>query len=450
MSKVKKLLAMLMAVVMTLGMSVTAFAATNNTGDIIVQGLVKENTKVEVYQILKADTNVNNWIVNDWARNYVTVEANKYVFQWENLYNNLPAKPDASIYWTKNTETGTTTFEELPLGAYLIKATSLVDGSVTVYSVMGADNTKYDETSHLMIGNDVTVYAKASTIPVGKEADDNFVAKGEEVTFTITTTFPSFTKEELGFTPAPVYKIVDTPTGLDITGVTSVTIGETPTSKYTIDDGDTDYTIDLSELIGTSNENAGKTVIVTYKAIVTADDGYSNTANAWKNDKEIGTGETEGFTASITVTKLGEGSETLAGAKFNVYKGDKETGTKLWFTGSNGVYSLAKSTDEGAIDVIETVTGGTVQVKGLDEGTYFFDEIEAPEGYSINSAGVTVTVSDKDAEGNLSLSETLTDTKLASLPSTGGIGTTIFTIGGCLIMIVAAGLFFATRRKAEK
>ena len=42
------------------------------------------------------------------------------------------------------------------------------------------------------------------------------------------------------------------------------------------------------------------------------------------------------------------------------------------------------------------------------------------------------------------------NTKLAALPSTGGIGTTIFTIGGCAIMIVAAGLFFATRRKAEK
>ena len=42
------------------------------------------------------------------------------------------------------------------------------------------------------------------------------------------------------------------------------------------------------------------------------------------------------------------------------------------------------------------------------------------------------------------------NTKLASLPETGGMGTTIFTIGGCLIMIVAAGLFFVTRRKAEK
>ncbi len=42
------------------------------------------------------------------------------------------------------------------------------------------------------------------------------------------------------------------------------------------------------------------------------------------------------------------------------------------------------------------------------------------------------------------------NTKLTNLPSTGGIGTTIFTIGGCLIMVVASGLFFASRRKSAK
>ena len=41
------------------------------------------------------------------------------------------------------------------------------------------------------------------------------------------------------------------------------------------------------------------------------------------------------------------------------------------------------------------------------------------------------------------------DTKLSSLPSTGGIGTTIFTIAGCVIMIAAAGLFFANRKKSD-
>lgn len=46
--------------------------------------------------------------------------------------------------------------------------------------------------------------------------------------------------------------------------------------------------------------------------------------------------------------------------------------------------------------------------------------------------------------------QNIPNTKLISLPSTGGIGTTIFTIGGCAIMIIAAGLYFASRRKTAK
>ena len=41
------------------------------------------------------------------------------------------------------------------------------------------------------------------------------------------------------------------------------------------------------------------------------------------------------------------------------------------------------------------------------------------------------------------------DSTLSALPSTGGIGTTIFTIGGCAIMIAAAFLFFASRKKND-
>ena len=42
------------------------------------------------------------------------------------------------------------------------------------------------------------------------------------------------------------------------------------------------------------------------------------------------------------------------------------------------------------------------------------------------------------------------NTKITELPATGGIGTTIFTIVGCGIMIAAAGLFFASRRKENR
>ena len=51
---------------------------------------------------------------------------------------------------------------------------------------------------------------------------------------------------------------------------------------------------------------------------------------------------------------------------------------------------------------------------------------------------------------DLNVAYKIENTKLSALPSTGGIGTTIFTIGGCALMIIAAGLYFATRRKNVK
>lgn len=248
--KAKKVLAMLMASAMIMGTSVTAFAATATTGDVTVKGLVKENTKVEIFKVVSADNNVNNWVVEDWAKDYVDInENNEYVFDWKELYAHLPetATEDAT------TSTGTATFDELALGGYVVKATSLVTGSVTVYNVMGTENYTYDETTHLMKGEDATVYAKNTTIPVDKSSDDNFIAKGQTVTFTVTTTFPSFTDEEMDLKPAPSYKLIDIPDGLKITGVTSVTIGDDTisgiTGAYDTTPGKEDnYVIDLSSV----------------------------------------------------------------------------------------------------------------------------------------------------------------------------------------------------------
>lgn len=62
---------------------------------------------------------------------------------------------------------------------------------------------------------------------------------------------------------------------------------------------------------------------------------------------------------------------------------------------------------------------------------------------------VTLTVNGDVATAKLYNEGQLNDTKLSALPSTGGIGTTIFTIAGCVIMIAAAGLFFASRKKSD-
>ena len=305
-----------------------------------------------------------------------------------------------------------------------------------------------------MQAKDVQLTAKSTGYIVDKSANDNFVARGQEVTFTITTTFPSF---EVADSTDNSFKIVDTPTGLDITGVTNITIGGAETEDYTTSEAnDGKYTIDLTNAIGTSNANAGKTVVVTYKAIVTADDGYSNTANAYRNDVDMGHGDEKGYTGDIVLTKYAEDGKTvLEGAEFKLYKATKND---VKAEGSNvsalsfikladGEYKLALEGEEGATETL-VATKGTLTVKGLDEGDYWFEETKAPEGYSINADGAAATVAE-NTTANVSVPTSLKDTKLSALPGTGGIGTTIFTIGGCLIMIIAAALFFASRKKQQ-
>ena len=68
------------------------------------------------------------------------------------------------------------------------------------------------------------------------------------------------------------------------------------------------------------------------------------------------------------------------------------------------------------------------------------------------TSDAVVTVKHKEENDSLADgtdSTNIQNTQISSLPSTGGMGTTIFTIGGCIIMITAAGLFFASRRKTS-
>ena len=116
---------------------------------------------------------------------------------------------------------------------------------------------------------------------------------------------------------------------------------------------------------------------------------------------------------------------------------------------SDGVYKVALDGEEGATTTL-VATNGTLKVTGLDEGNYEFKETKAPTGYSVNSENKAFTITANEEKEVTEDAGEFVNTKLSALPATGGIGTTIFTIVGCGIMIAAAGLFFASRRKENR
>ncbi len=484
MSKVKKLLAMLMAVVMTLGMSVTAFAA-NGTETITVSGLASTGTNhVTYYKILEPDVEeesgykfLDNVIIKKLD------EDGKVISNYTNAKEFLEAGVDnqkkslshedselgTAITPTVNSTTFTATVEA---GYYAVFITNTAEeGDPTIiYNSPMIVSVGYDKATPVTGGgyeyNAVpgsnSVVAKYTTIPIEKDADSETGEIGSTKTYTIETYIPSevtsfVLKDEL---TGATYK-KDSSTSVLIEGSENNIAADTVGYD---DDGNMIIT-----LTGYLNGNAGKKVTISYTVTVTAT--IVNNTVIPNDGKHTYTPATDRIdTGAIKLLKKGEGTDAngLADAKFVVYKkvdttpddGSYAT-TDMYLketTGDTKAYSWTPNIDEATRYTTQNAQGdtkGTILIEGLDVGTYWFKEVEAPSDYSINTTDVSATIdADNLTSANKPIADPaeveMTDTKLASLPSTGGIGTTIFTIGGCLIMIVAAGLFFATRRKAEK
>lgn len=236
--------------------------------------------------------------------------------------------------------------------------------------------------------------------------------------------------------------------------------------------------------------------------------GDPNTGNTWTDvndepDEAEGVNKKEDeetvYTYQLAFLKTGEEDDAqgLAGAQFGIYKdADCTQLIDVVTTNENG-YAVSTNVESGTYYVKELVapTGyslndnvypitanwdtatttstaaetereyttkqpsdDALQVGWIKNSTFYsFDEVgENTEGYQaayLESEKTTTTssetlVKNPDKVGGTALLEdAISNTKLSTLPGTGGIGTTIFTIGGIVIMITAAGLFFANRRK---
>lgn len=460
MKKIKKVLAMIMAMAMIMGLGLTANAA-NAKSTITITNLAGTGTNtVEYYKILEPDVkaesgykfvegvNVDGFAT---AKAFIEagVEAKKIALNSEKtvLGTKLTDGTVEGTTWTANVEAG--------LYAAFATNTSDKDEPVVTYTNPMILSVQYDKATENGEGYDYNVaatqdknavVAKFTSIPVektGQDADgDDVVEIGQKATYTIKTFMPSEVES---------FELKDTLTGATYDKETvKVTIGgedvELIEGMVTFDDAKNTMTINLSsKLVG----NEGKAVVVTYDVTITG--------TKVNNTVEYGDGKHEAdsnvtfYTGSIKLTKYEDAGKTpMAGAKFVVFK-KTEAGVQYAVVADGNIKSW--TADKAKATKLTTNEDGVIQVNGLNLGKYSFEEIEAPDGFTINTdkPEVEVTRENTTAQAQLKPAATsLNDTNIIGLPSTGGIGTTLFTIGGIVIMVAAAALYFANRKKTEK
>lgn len=140
----------------------------------------------------------------------------------------------------------------------------------------------------------------------------------------------------------------------------------------------------------------------------------------------------------------------LVGADFRLYKTVGETTYYAQFD-SNGLLTgwTTKATD-GGVTMTSNGTSALV-LNGLDAGTYYLEETKAPDGYNKLPTPVTVTIS---KEGVVSPAENgivyVSNNAGATLPSTGGMGTTLFYVIGGGLMVAAVVLLVTKKRMENK
>ena len=248
--------------------------------------------------------------------------------------------------------------------------------------------------------------------------------------------------------------------GLTFTPGSIAIEGLTIDTEYTVDeapaDEDTfDITFDQDWIDGLDFGTDGfKEYVITYtatlneNAIVKNDDGVAIVDQNNKTHVSFGDGSnseedtTTTTTHKFSVFKHAKGSEeNLAGAVFSL----KKNGTVVPLIKlDDNNYRVAMPGEEGAEDTFITVADGDIVIWGVDaDDDYTLEEITPPSGYNKLTAEVAVTV---DA-GN-STRVDVENNAGNELPSTGGIGTTIFYIVGA-ILLIGAVVVLVTRRRAD-
>lgn len=492
MKYMKKLMTLLAVLTLALAMAVPAFAA-SITGTITIDNAVT-GTTYKAYRIFDlesydTDKNAYSYKLNSaWngfptysttidgntvsATDFFSVNSAGYI-EWKDAKKEAGADfaklakafVDANSIACDKEETAsgaTVTFTDLTLGYYLVD-TSL--GSLCSLDTTDPSVTIKEKNSDTTIEKKIVI----TGITGDEKVDSNSAGIGDTVNFKITITVKDGDPKN--------YVLHDNLSGLTFNPDSlEVKVGAT---KLT---ANTDYTLETNPADGDSFDvkfTNGKlkpndVVVVTYSATVAADAtiagaGNKNTAKLEYNGKHSTEEETTTYVWKLNVHKYTLDSTNkevaLSGAKFVLYRMD------------GGARKYAKLTnnkidgwvnDKGNATTLETSGTGDILIEGLNVGTYYLEETEAPAGYNkltepieVEITATTSVTSGSETVQYKNSSETsytpATDATVkvlnsagTQLPSTGGIGTTLFYVIGGVLMAVAAVLLVTKKRMNNK
>ena len=506
MKRMKRIMALMLAAIMMMAMSVTAFAAGGATGTHTLTVNVKST---EPAQDLKGQT-INLYKLFDVTESK-SGETTNYAYTVNNTYKaalasvlkigetskdedfvKAVADQEATIQQFANDFTAKALTDNL--GA--TKTSGKIEESKTSYEFTGLDAGYYlvyvtggkEIQSSLVTVDETTntVNLKTEAPSIEKTADKTTVNIGDVVKYTVKGSIPDTT----GYAQC-VYKIHDElSTGLDFVNdakgtacegnsvkvtvaFTEATDASTAPTTATIDtDNSKKMSLDLSAWVNANQTNKGKEFTVTYYAKVNA-----NAVVTEKNKAQLEYGNKPGETTTTTpseaktptypldILKTKKDSNVkLAGAKFSLYtsEADAKNGTNpIKVTGNNGNYVVDSNSTTTEFESVENIEekGYNLRVNGLAEGTYYLVETKAPDGYNKLTAPVVIKITkstDTDVNNwTISKDGTVETDKIIDianstgslLPSTGGRGAIAFAVIAAILVFGVAVSFIRDKRK---
>ena len=504
MKYMKKFMALLATLTLALAMAVPAFAEAATTTYTIT---IKNGTGTyKAYQIFKGDL-YNDTLSNiEWGDN-VTDEGRTKFGNAADKAKRITTEADAKAFAVEVAKyltdpaagTGTDSITGLAAGYYLIKNTSVGEGEVYTDYILQVvknvevnpksgkptldkqikhnDNGEWGVVGDNQIG-DTVEFRTLTTVPI--------VSGYTEYTYVIHDEMSAGLTSNVRSNDDVTIKVNDEDAKVLDKIYYTVTVDPENANKFTvtvdvlnaIKDGkmaeeDTLYTY----YTGILNENAavydvGKQNNKAY--LEYSNNPHNNTTTNKTPEKVV-----YDWTFKMEVNKIdGESNAPLRDAKFVLSKngncslgtigddGTPSTTTDLinLIENNDGSYTVAPAGYNGP--VVKVMTAGKITIKGLDDATvYYLYETKAPAGYNrltdavkfkitatYNETGdhytsVTAAVNDVDQS---SVSVQVANNKGSTLPSTGGIGTTLFYVVGGGLMVAAIVLLVTKKRMNSK